>query len=878
MIIQPRYSQKMADTFSNSKDFYSFHQKQFMASKPQAQRLEHLSISQRTKIQSSKDRTSSEILTAFINRGMLSTQQKVSTTKPYENSSSILIKQSYDEKITREDLLTQQALQTIEDLEKSKKILPPLRLYADKLKLKERQNQSKEKVETFKSSLIETPTIQRTIVRKNRGFMQGEQKSTYENEQSIQKMGRTSSTPLMQKSKEDKEEQATSRSGTPQKETSNVSPIKNPQKSLTKQLSIYTPQQKTIKDKKLHSALHLSQPQQQQQQQQQYPIQIDKKIIPRKKKKQNQVNIIQQQNIQKEKLTLRHTSYRCFLNKINFSNNQCISCPNKLEVPAYYYYVGLGNNGSLVKNIFRQRWWWSEVETLDTTKVNMSWTQLKQNICIEQLHPYNMDSGAQSSDSVILSYEETIGDTSDSDIDVRPKQLSITGGNHKQQSSSQHQQKKPPNYYSMKRILNAQDLQKLVNYMEEINCFDSQLIFSDCTEKLLKDIKQYSTIQRLDSRNQKMHNHMEDNWHLGNKKALFYNMRHYFQIIKEDYNKLLPVTFHVQKGLSDIEYSRFLDYYNKRNEELREIEKNRDRKDKKKLPLNLWIIKPGELTNRGNGITVCNDLNEINKIISEEIQEGRQRTYIVQQYIDNPFLYNKRKFDIRCYMLLTSQNGIFKGYWYQEGYIRTSSKEFTTKCLDRFVHLTNDAVQSKDQDYGKHEPGNKISYLEFQRYVECNYSNSKFNFFIDIYPKMRSAALDMMKATYGKIDPHRRINSFELYGLDFMIDENFKLWLIEANTNPCLEQSCPLLSRIIPTMVENLFRIAVDPIFPPPFFEEWPQNKKLFIPDNVIENNKFELIFDELIEKKNMLSLFRDNKIEQECFDIEEEEEEEEKD
>jgi len=63
-----------------------------------------------------------------------------------------------------------------------------------------------------------------------------------------------------------------------------------------------------------------------------------------------------------------------------------------------------------------------------------------------------------------------------------------------------------------------------------------------------------------------------------------------------------------------------------------------------------------------------------------------------------------------------------------------------------------------------------------------------------------------------------------------MIDDAFKLWLIEANTNPCLELSCPILSKIIPSMVENLFRylkfkfirIAVDPIFPPPFFEEWP--------------------------------------------------------
>lgn len=28
---------------------------------------------------------------------------------------------------------------------------------------------------------------------------------------------------------------------------------------------------------------------------------------------------------------------------------------------------------------------------------------------------------------------------------------------------------------------------------------------------------------------------------------------------------------------------------------------------------------------------------------------------------------------------------------------------------------------------------------------------------------MKSAALEMMKATYGKIDPHRRINSFEVF-------------------------------------------------------------------------------------------------------------------
>lgn len=43
-------------------------------------------------------------------------------------------------------------------------------------------------------------------------------------------------------------------------------------------------------------------------------------------------------------------------------------------------------------------------------------------------------------------------------------------------------------------------------------------------------------------------------------------------------------------------------------------------------------------------------------------------------------------------------------------------------------------------------------------------------------------------------------------------------------------------------MVENVFRVAVDPIFPPPSF---PKSKKHLVPENIYESNKFELIFDE---------------------------------
>jgi len=44
-----------------------------------------------------------------------------------------------------------------------------------------------------------------------------------------------------------------------------------------------------------------------------------------------------------------------------------------------------------------------------------------------------------------------------------------------------------------------------------------------------------------------------------------------------------------------------------------------------------------------------------------------------------------------------------KGYWYADGYIRTTSSEYNIKnTKDLMNHLTNDAVQKCGQDYGKY--------------------------------------------------------------------------------------------------------------------------------------------------------------------------------
>ena len=59
----------------------------------------------------------------------------------------------------------------------------------------------------------------------------------------------------------------------------------------------------------------------------------------------------------------------------------------------------------------------------------------------------------------------------------------------------------------------------------------------------------------------------------------------------------------------------------------------------------------------------------------------------------------------------------------------------------------------------------------------------------------------------------KRKHCFELFGYDFIIDEDFNTWMIEVNTNPCLEESSSILKMYLPRMVENMLQLSVDSLF-----------------------------------------------------------------
>ena len=231
-----------------------------------------------------------------------------------------------------------------------------------------------------------------------------------------------------------------------------------------------------------------------------------------------------------------------------------------------------------------------------------------------------------------------------------------------------------------------------------------------------------------------------------------------------------------------------------------------------------------------------------------------KHTFIIQKYIEKPFLVNKRKFDIRCFSLITCLNGVTQGYFFSEGYLRTASKNFSLSITNKYIHLTNDAVQKHSEDYGKFENGNKMSYNDFQRYLDNHYTDKSVSFIEEILPQIKKIVRDTMQAVFLKLDPNNRAHSFEIFGYDFLIDSDLKPWLLEVNTNPCLELSSPHLARIIPSMIDNALRICLDPIF-----QEPPSHIKRIASSNPndIPENKFELIFHSLVDGEKLIEMFR---------------------
>ncbi|KAK9515483.1 hypothetical protein VZT92_026128 [Zoarces viviparus] len=261
-------------------------------------------------------------------------------------------------------------------------------------------------------------------------------------------------------------------------------------------------------------------------------------------------------------------------------------------------------------------------------------------------------------------------------------------------------------------------------------------------------------------------NHFRNYYELSRKNLMVKNLKRYRKNLEKDVGHMeaskcdfFPCTFTLPS-----EYHLFVEEF-------------------KRSPGSTWIMKPVGKS-QGKGIFLFRKLKDImdwkkDGTRSEEQKDAAQvESYVVQRYIENPYLINGRKFDLRVYVLVTSYAPL-KAWLYRDGFGRFSNTRFSlTSIDDKYVHLTNVAVQKTAPDYNP-EKGCKWQMQQLRRYLTAKHGRETVE---SLFKEMDNIFVRSLQSVQRVIinDKH----CFELYGYDIMLDHNLKPWLIEVNSSP----------------------------------------------------------------------------------------------
>jgi hypothetical protein len=181
-----------------------------------------------------------------------------------------------------------------------------------------------------------------------------------------------------------------------------------------------------------------------------------------------------------------------------------------------------------------------------------------------------------------------------------------------------------------------------------------------------------------------------------------------------------------------------------------------------KIKDGVYIIRPvGKEVGSGEGIEYVINKKELEAVINKYKSGNKYKKIIASEYIQPLLLYHNKKFHIRVHILFLNNKG---------------NITWTTNLHGRIMHAKSDYHNLEIHDtYGRSTTHNIFFSEEF------NYGKENTEKVLSQMELVLSKVAEIVK-------PHLKCfseskNCFEVFGIDFMIKDDFTVILIEINEN-----------------------------------------------------------------------------------------------
>jgi len=258
-------------------------------------------------------------------------------------------------------------------------------------------------------------------------------------------------------------------------------------------------------------------------------------------------------------------------------------------------------------------------------------------------------------------------------------------------------------------------------------------------------------------------------------------------------------------------------------------------------PEALWILKPARGLG-GIGIEIVRGHAELKErlfprprdLAEEPARPPPADGWVIQRYLEKPLLLSGRKFDLRAYCLVARTEPHL--WLFHPGYCKVALEDYDASRLDsRYAHLTNACVQREHPDNKGSTRGRHIwSEAEALEALVASgqWTGEAGALWPKVHEEMKRCLVSVFKASAGLLE--RRGGYFDLLGVDFILDEDFGVHLLEVNSNPAMFfDSSPTLQELVPRLIGTTVDLTLEAQRP---------SQTTAVPD---ARGAFELIVDE---------------------------------